>query len=110
MSDHGSPDTVEVGRDPQGRPRWTAAAVVVALVVTAYVAVRHISGGHDAAAARPPSTPSVHPGPPRQVVERPPKIVPWRDLRPGRPVFRRNHDGLLVTPYDDVTATGIITG
>jgi hypothetical protein len=37
-------------------------------------------------------------------------VVPWRDLEPSHPAFPHDRDGLPVTPYDQVVATGAITG
>lgn len=115
MTDHGSPDTVQVGRDPKARPRWVVAAAIVAVLAGAAVVVGHAAGGHDAAATPTPgagtSRAPAGPSPTRQpAVQRPREIVPWRDLRPGHPVFRRDGNGVLVTPYDQVSATGTITG
>ena len=111
MVDHGSPDTVEVGRDPRGGPRWAMAAlVVVALVAGGYVAARHAAGDHGAAAAQAPSTPSADPRPGPRAPERPAAVVPWRDLDAGHPDFGRPRDGVRVTPFDHVTVTGTISG
>lgn len=104
MADPGGPDTVEVGREARMGPRSALAAVVVALlVVVGVVAVRERPHDHRATT----SLGHLRPGPP---VDRARKIVPWRDLEPGHPVFHRDRNGVLVTPFDQVSASGTITG
>ena len=36
--------------------------------------------------------------------------MPWRDLEPGNPTYDLDQNGSPVTPYDQVVATGAISG
>jgi len=110
MADHGGRDTVDIGHGERipARVRVVAGAVVALLVATGF-AVHRASRDHaeprpDAAA--PPPSASPHTTPPDRARE----TVPWRDLEPGHAVYRRGPDGAPVTPYDEVSATGSITG
>ncbi len=89
--------------------------VLVGVGVGAAALVRSLGEDGSAARAAPVSTSdstsdsaSVPGRPQVDRVTRPP--VPWQDLRPGHPVLGRDLNGLLVTPFDDVSATGRISG
>lgn len=92
-----------LARRPSRRAAVGAVATAVLLGGGA-VAVLPALGGADTA-PRPAATsptplvghPSGHP-------------VPWRDLEPGHPVLGHDADGVRVTPYDHVAATGSISG
>lgn len=86
------------------RPRAVVMAAGAAVLAGAGVlALLHPFGGDDPVPRASAATPA--PQPPR-----PKEIVPWRDLRAGNPVFAHDANGAVVTPYDQVTATGTITG
>jgi DNA-directed RNA polymerase specialized sigma24 family protein len=83
------------------RPRLAAAAAVVLVGVGVAVLVR--GQGGDPAPTRDLAAPA-------RAVHRAKETVPWRDLEPRNPVFGDEVNGALVTPYDDVEATGTLTG
>jgi RNA polymerase sigma-70 factor (ECF subfamily) len=92
---------------PLGRhlPRRAAVAAAVALVLVGVgtVAVVRALGRNGTAPGDATS--------PAPAVERAAgRVVPWRDLEPGHPAFGKDVNGVLVTPYDDVSATGSISG
>jgi hypothetical protein len=86
---------------------WRAVVVAAAAVVLvgggAAAVVRAL--GPDDATPRASDT-----SPTAQVESAPHRVVPWRDLEPGHPVLGHDQNGVLVTPYDDVTVTGSISG
>ncbi len=79
----------------------TLAMLVVAGAAGAVLSGRGGHGGTPPPTADPPPTPGVH----RAV-----KTVPFRDLAPAHPALGRDVNGTRVTPYDQVTATGDISG
>ena len=81
-----------------------AAAAVVVLVGGGAVAVTRAVGGGSAGGPGGSGT-SPTPG-----VHRAPQVVPWRDLRAGHPRIGHRVNGKLVTKYDHVIATGLISG
>ena len=60
-------------------------------------------GRHHGCRPRPIASPTPH-------VQRAQKVVPFRDLDPSHLTLGHVQDGVLLTPYDDVTATGNIAG
>jgi RNA polymerase sigma-70 factor, ECF subfamily len=92
-----------LGRHVPWRRALVGTAVILVLVGGVVAVVSGLGAGGDSppaqAAASP--TPSVH---------RARETVPFRDLRPVHPVLGRDENGVRVTPYDDVSATGDISG
>jgi hypothetical protein len=85
---------------------WRAvAAAAAAVVLIAGGAAVALHRSHDDATPRPPTSPrTVH-------EERHARTaVPWRNLPPGHPHLRHREHGQVVTPYDQVSATGHISG
>jgi RNA polymerase sigma-70 factor (ECF subfamily) len=83
--------------------RPVAAAVAAVLVGGGFAAFVRARGGDDTAPRSAGATPT-----PQVVHTR--KVVPWRDLEPGHALFVHEVNGLRVTPYDQVAATGSISG
>jgi len=65
--------------------------------------VSGLSSGGDS----PPADADTSPAP---SVHRAVKVVPFRDLEPAHPTLGQAQNGVRVTPYDDITATGHISG
>ena len=88
-----------------------AAAAAIVLAGVGGVALAR-SLGEDDGPARATTTPASGsaPAPDTPHLDRATRPVPWQDLRPGHPVLGRDLNGVLVTPYDDVSATGSISG
>src|SRR4249919_545395 len=85
---------------------WRRALVGAAVVLVAGGAVAVVSGlssGGDS----PPADADTSPAP---SVHRAVKVVPFRDLEPAHPTLGQAQNGVRVTPYDDITATGHISG
>jgi RNA polymerase sigma-70 factor (ECF subfamily) len=92
---------------PASRFSWKAAAAVaaaVAIVGGGTVVVVRAVGGDDTA----PRAAAASPTP--QALPDPSQIVPWRDLDARHPAFRADQSGATVTPYDDVSVAGTISG
>jgi RNA polymerase sigma-70 factor (ECF subfamily) len=95
------------GRRIPYRAAGSAAALV--LLGAGGLALHGYLTGDDA----PPSAAGSVPGPssgPGFVASPTSVPVPWQDLRPGRPVLGHDLNGIRVTPFDGVSATGRITG
>jgi RNA polymerase sigma-70 factor (ECF subfamily) len=87
-------------------PWRRAASAAVAVLLLAGGAVALASGlgrGGDS----PPAEADTSPTP---VAHRAVQTVPFRDLEPKHPALGREQHGVPVTPYDDLTATGDISG
>jgi RNA polymerase sigma-70 factor, ECF subfamily len=93
---------VPVGRHLPWRAA-VAAAVAVVLVGGGTVAVVRALGRDDTA-------PRDATSPTPRVEAATGRVVPWRDLEPGHPTLGNDVNGVLVTPYDDVSVTGSISG
>ena len=89
-------------RRPGPRAIVAAAAGLVLVAAGVYAVLRPSS--HDDVAA-PPRAAAARPQP-----ERRREIVPWRNLAPHNPSYQHDATGAVVTPYDDVSATGDISG
>jgi len=85
---------------------WRRALVGAAVVLLAGGAAVAVSGlGRDG------DSPPAHAGAsPTPGVHRATKRVPFRDLEPAHPTLGRVENGVRRTPYDDVSATGDISG
>lgn len=86
---------------------WRAVVAVAAaavLVGGGAAAFARSQGQDDSAPRAAGATPTPQPTPD------PERIVPWRDLEPGHPVFAIDQTGVTVTPYDNVSVTGTISG
>lgn len=92
-----------VRRNLPSRRAVAAAAAAVLVGAGALAVVGALSGVADRAPGDPDPSPT--PG-----VHRAAEAVPFRDLAPGHPVFGHDLNGAVVTPYDDVSATGHISG
>ncbi len=86
------------------RRRVVAAAAAVLLVggVAALVGALSRDGGD--------SAPAAAATPPPARIDRSQKIVPFRDLEARHPALGDAVNGARVTPYDDVSATGDVSG
>jgi RNA polymerase sigma factor (sigma-70 family) len=93
---------VPLGRHLPWRTAVAAAAAVVLVGGGTVAVVRAL--GRDDTAPRDATSPT-----PR-VEAATGKVVPWRDLEPGHPTLGNDVNGVLVTPYDDVSVTGSISG
>lgn len=94
-----------LGEQLPSRPRWRAiaAASAAAVVVIGGGAVALTRSHGDASPQPPISSRTAHPH-----QTRPP--VPWRNLSAGHPDVRHREHGQVVTPFDQVSATGHISG
>jgi RNA polymerase sigma factor (sigma-70 family) len=94
-------------RAAPSRFSWKAALAVAAAVAIAgggaVVVVRGLGGDGTAPRAAGPS-------PTAQAQPDPKQIVPWRALDAGHPSFKADQSGVTVTPYDDVSVSGTISG
>ena len=91
-----------LGRHLPWRAAVAAAAALVLVGGGTVVVVRALGRDDTAPRGATSPTPSVE----RATGE----VVPWRDLEPGHPAIGNDANGVLVTPYDDVSATGSISG
>jgi hypothetical protein len=112
QSEQPAPPLVPLDRLDEQLPRradWRAVLAVAAAVVLVgggAVAVAKSAGGDQVT----PSTTTGTSGSATPQVHRVSSIVPWRDLAPTHPTIGHRSHGRVVTPFDNISATGRIHG